>query len=132
MKGSIIAVLFWVSCILAKDIYALTYQIYFYQNRKEIAAKRCENRARPELKCNGKCQLAKQLKKLEQETEIALTKKQMPPLKVKTTEWQVISDSERPMLVVHLFDLSTSKVISQVDAGKAQLHEHTIFHPPQA
>jgi hypothetical protein len=132
MKGSIIAVLFWVSCILAKDIYALTYQIYFYQNRKEIAAKRCENRARPELKCNGKCQLAKQLKKLEQETEIALTKKQMPPLKVKTTEWQVISDSERPMLVVHLFDLSTSKVISQVDAGKAQLHEHAIFHPPQA
>jgi uncharacterized protein YlzI (FlbEa/FlbD family) len=35
----------------------------FYLNQKEIAAIECENKDRPEMNCNGKCYLAKQLEK---------------------------------------------------------------------
>jgi hypothetical protein len=36
---------------------------YFRLNRDYIARVLCENRERPQLKCNGKCYLAKMLKK---------------------------------------------------------------------
>lgn len=36
---------------------------YFQANRAYIAKVLCENRTRPQLKCNGKCYLAKMLKK---------------------------------------------------------------------
>ena len=35
---------------------------YWKYNQTEITKKFCENKAKPKLKCNGKCQLAKQLK----------------------------------------------------------------------
>lgn len=41
---------------------------WYMANRAYIAANLCENKARPKIKCNGKCQLAKQLKKAEGET----------------------------------------------------------------
>lgn len=131
MKRSLIGVVLCICCLLAKDIYALTYQLYFYQNQREIAAKRCENRSRPQLKCNGKCQLAKQLKKLELDTEIALTKKQMPPLKVKTTEWIAISDGKIPFL--NYFSVETIKTKLQIHYTNNYLSLQCtgIFHPPQ-
>ena len=38
---------------------------YFHLNRVYIAKVLCENRQRPELKCNGQCYLAKKLKQQE-------------------------------------------------------------------
>ena len=38
---------------------------YFHLNREYIAKVLCENRQRPELKCNGQCYLAKKLKQQE-------------------------------------------------------------------
>jgi len=38
---------------------------YFHLNREYIAKVLCENRQRPELKCNGQCFLAKKLKQQE-------------------------------------------------------------------
>jgi len=38
---------------------------YFHLNREYIAKVLCENRQRPELKCNGRCYLARQLKQQE-------------------------------------------------------------------
>lgn len=38
---------------------------YFHLNRDYIAKVLCENRQRPELKCNGKCYLARKLKEQE-------------------------------------------------------------------
>ncbi len=39
--------------------------VWYYCNKDYIAANLCENRARPEKKCCGKCYLNKQLKKAE-------------------------------------------------------------------
>ena len=41
----------------------------FYINQFSIAAQQCENRYRPMLHCNGKCQLAKKLKQQEKRNE---------------------------------------------------------------
>jgi hypothetical protein len=43
--------------------------VRFHFQQEEIAKTSCENKAKPELKCNGKCQLAKQLKEAESNTE---------------------------------------------------------------
>ena len=55
--------------LLCKITYSVFWQVNFYVNQKEIAEKECENKNRPEMHCNGKCFLAKQLKKVEAELE---------------------------------------------------------------
>ncbi len=42
---------------------------WYMANQSYIAGTLCENKAKPKMKCNGKCQLAKQLKKAEGESE---------------------------------------------------------------
>jgi hypothetical protein len=54
-------------------------------NQAEITEKYCENKAIKEMKCNGKCYLAKQLKLQEDSEKSDLTKKNLPKLK-KTKE----------------------------------------------
>ena len=39
---------------------------WFAGNQPEITAKHCINRSRPKMKCQGKCYLAKHLKKIDQ------------------------------------------------------------------
>lgn len=43
--------------------------VSFYYNQTAIAARHCVNKDKPTLKCNGKCYLAKQLKKADAEKE---------------------------------------------------------------
>lgn len=42
---------------------------YWKINQKAITEKYCENKARPELECNGQCHLKKQLKAFSQEDQ---------------------------------------------------------------
>ena len=55
--------------LLAKDIASLSWQTWFYVNQSEIAAEKCENKAKPMMNCDGKCYLSKQLQKLEQKEQ---------------------------------------------------------------
>jgi hypothetical protein len=50
--------------------------VWYKANEAYVAQTLCENKAKPTKKCNGKCYLAKQLKKAEGETE----NKQAPTL----------------------------------------------------
>lgn len=47
--------------ILSPTAYQTGYLAYFYANQASIAQKYCINKDKPQLKCNGKCHLAKQL-----------------------------------------------------------------------
>ncbi|MGV3630213.1 MAG: hypothetical protein ACO1O6_03365 [Bacteroidota bacterium] len=58
-----------ISTLLAKDIAAFSWDVWFYVNQQEIAREKCENKARPMMHCDGKCYLSKQLKKLEQKEQ---------------------------------------------------------------
>ncbi|QIH34785.1 hypothetical protein K2F45_20275 [Sphingobacterium siyangense] len=42
--------------------------VWFESNRSFIAANLCENRARPEMHCNGQCVLMKKLKALDEKS----------------------------------------------------------------
>lgn len=47
--------------ILGQEVLVVDYQL----NQARITAQYCVNKARPQLHCNGKCHLAKQLRKTE-------------------------------------------------------------------
>ncbi len=54
---------------VSKLAYSLVWQVHYELNKADITARYCENKNRPELHCNGKCYLAKQLKKADSELQ---------------------------------------------------------------
>lgn len=48
--------------LLGQSFNRMGWMAYYYLNQDYIAAQLCENRDRPELKCNGQCFLMKKLK----------------------------------------------------------------------
>lgn len=63
---------------------------YWKYNQTEITKKFCENKAKPKLKCNGKCHLAKQLKA--QDNQDDSSKSSLPKFK-KDVEINLIHQS---------------------------------------
>lgn len=93
----------------------------FYVNQESIITEQCENRSKPELQCNGKCYLAKQLKKAEQATEeqsgVPQQTKQFsfPDLEFILNEKVSLSSSFNPSQVFpNLKNLSILKGISSI------------------
>jgi hypothetical protein len=126
--AGILSIIFAIA-LLWKDIAAFSWNIWFYNNQIELAAKYCVNKKKPMLHCNGKCYLAKQLKKLEQEE-----KKNQPvpkmPFKLKENVWN--SDSQ----IIAAFEVNTIAVLSKSSAiffyPAAELNSFSdsVFHPP--
>lgn len=67
---NIVAIILLVAVLLSASAKTAAWGWYM-ANRNYIAANLCENKAKPKMKCNGKCQLAKQLKKAEGESSTA-------------------------------------------------------------
>lgn len=67
MKKGILCLLFLATLLQAFS--KVVIYIDFKINENYIAANLCENKARPQLHCNGKCQLSKQLKKDEENSK---------------------------------------------------------------
>ena len=76
----------FISILLSKTAYSVFWQVNFYLNQKEITEKECENKNRPEMRCNGKCYLAKQLKKAEAELDSQKEKQEKSILNLKVLE----------------------------------------------
>ncbi|WP_317174601.1 hypothetical protein [Flavobacterium sp. J49] len=95
-------------------------------NYDYIAKVLCENKNKPEMKCNGKCQLMKELAKAsEQEKPIA------PSKKIQIQETEVLFFQEiNPMLP----EQSYCKAKKFLGDHYANLYFHlnsgTVFHPP--
>lgn len=66
------------------------YNLYFWWNQSELAKEHCVNQNKPKMKCNGKCYLAKQLAKIENDYQ--KKQRQPAPFQLKTTEWVVMND----------------------------------------
>lgn len=62
-KLSLVALTF---IILSQSLLNLAVIAYYEWNKEYIAEKLCINKLKPELKCEGKCYLGKQLKKVEE------------------------------------------------------------------
>jgi hypothetical protein len=92
-------------------------------NKKYIAEFLCENKKKPEMKCNGRCHLKKQLKKVNDEEK----KLPVPPLKIEK-------------LTISLFCSNIKAVNFTIAEGTKTpyienyqfIFNGRIFHPPKS
>jgi hypothetical protein len=126
--AGILSILF-VIALLWKDIAAFSWNVWFYNNQVELAAKYCVNKKKPMLHCDGKCYLAKQLKKLEQEE-----KKNQPvpkmPLKLKENVWNSDSQNIAPFEVNSIEFLSEKTNTFFYQNTELNSFSDSVFHPP--
>ena len=95
-------------------------------NQTEIAEKLCENKNKPKLKCNGKCQLAKKLKTQEEDNSAKKTNSKFKKHIEYNYSVEVVKSIESQLIfeVSHrsYFNYSENISFEQINA---------CFHPPQ-
>jgi hypothetical protein len=96
----------------------------FYANQKKIAATLCENRYRPMLHCDGKCQLAKKFKQEENKNN------QNPERKPENKNEVFFSQSFFPTACNFAIVFSQQYFI--LPGGKPIDKSSLVFHPPCA
>ncbi|WP_153799936.1 hypothetical protein [Foetidibacter luteolus] len=105
---------------MAMPIACLQYNI----NQEYIAENLCENKSRPEMHCNGQCQLKKQLDHANDSNESTAEKGIAKSVSAEYFE-PVVSHSFAIETRILNFNLP-SNIHSQLLAG----HKENIFHPP--
>ena len=102
-------------------------------NQAELTAKYCVNKAKPMLKCNGKCYLAKQLKIQEEQDKADFSKEsknQIPKFK-KIKEGEVFNDIKRITFSLSKITLSKIKPNSKISVEYSFDEISKCFQPPQ-
>ncbi len=94
----------------------------FELNRKYIASEFCENKAKPELHCEGKCYLMKKLKQAEEKEQ----KQEHQSQNIHFQEALVVI----PM-VFKQFPLKEMKLHIPASMGIPQNIENSVFQPPK-
>lgn len=94
----------------------------YYLNTASFA-KDCENKARPMLHCNGKCQMMKKLKEQEKKGQ------QMPERKNENKNQSALSSSYFLSSIV-TFNKTFNSFFVPVYLGNETKMPHTVFHPP--
>jgi len=129
MKPVIASFLLVLFC--AKFLYTVFWLVYFQINQREIIRLSCENKNRPALKCNGKCYLAKQLRKANFDLETRKTKQenQINLLKQLSTEGYYLPSPATKAAVVKVFNLDQHSTVPYFAlCSKGFLT--SCFHPP--
>jgi len=92
-------------------------------NRDYISKNLCENRAKPNMHCNGKCHLKKQLQKEEK-------KENSSPGNMKNkSELQFFSVYQTPLIIAE--PAVQSKCCIRYLFAESQARLHAVFHPPR-
>jgi hypothetical protein len=138
MKRSFVIafVAFFVMTIMAKDLAGLGWDIWYVVNKTYVAKELCVNKARPALKCNGKCHLAKQLQQLEEsETAKATPGKQKSPvpkkIRLREISW-IASGSALNIETAPAFKVAvTSNGWLELN-GALSARSTEVFRPPSA
>lgn len=95
---------------------------YFEVNQEEITLTKCENRDKPAMKCNGKCYLTKQLKKLDEKQN---SKKNTTETRVEVLVCNSITKLNINPPFETLLDTKFQYLIAPASA-----YLKDIFHPP--
>jgi hypothetical protein len=101
--------------------------VWFKANEAYIAQTLCENKAKPAKKCNGKCQLAKQLKKADGEPSA----KQAPTLpaglkEIKEAQPETIGGIDFSLIVA---TTSSAKLFKYIQATSGN-YSSVLLRPP--
>ena len=100
--------------------------IVYYIDYDYIVAELCENKAKPVLQCNGKCHLAKELKKANDGID---TEKTVPPLNMK--EYPVTPFFTQTILLQKGSFKIYNKVIYSQANSFIDTYATSIFQPPK-
>ncbi len=122
MLKQIIAFLFLSAFVLQTFSKAFIMADYFVNT--QAYAKNCENKAKPKMHCNGKCQMMKKLKQEEKKDE------QNPERKMENkNEYVLSSKSFYPVLK---FNIAEQKTIFSLimNNGKAIKMSYPLLRPP--
>ncbi|MDP6907977.1 MAG: hypothetical protein QF371_00655 [Flavobacteriales bacterium] len=92
-------------------------------NQSYIIENFCENKEKPELKCNGKCHLKKQIK---EDSE----KKSEVPANLSELLTFVLIYEEIDEIALSFLD-ARSRHASPYSVGSYSQELHSVFHPPQ-
>lgn len=117
------------TALLGKSFFFFGWEVWYKLDQNRIAREKCENKARPKLKCNGKCYLAKQLKKLEAEQKKNDSTGKSNPYSSKTETqfalWHV------PSVVTEFLATNQQRKTNHYYSGRIlNPLESSIFHPP--
>lgn len=117
--------------LLSKTIYGICWQVNFSLNQQEIARMECINKNRPELHCNGKCYLAKQLQKAEQQLDDKKQASSRSQEQLKWTESDLFSFEELPLVLMDKqeFNDQTTHSFALNNLYNFEVVVH-YFHPP--
>lgn len=99
--------------------------VYYHLNKAFITQQLCENRSKPELKCNGHCYLSKQLKKAEEGEQ-----KQMPNILKEKNEVISSTPDELPGIYYPAYTISTLPVLA--DSHYPASNTNELIKPPVA
>lgn len=117
-----------ISGFLAKDIARTSWEIWFKVNQERIIAEKCENKDIPMMHCNGKCYLAKKLKKLEEKEQQHNSKTNPFGQSVKA---DIISQAVFPLSATSLFtETASSAGFPGHGAESTRDFHRSVFHPP--
>jgi hypothetical protein len=115
--------------LLGKSFFFFGWEIWYKIDQNRIAQEKCENKARPKLKCNGKCYLAKQLKKLEAEEKKNDSTGKSNPYSSKA-ETHFFTWNEPKVILEHIGHHRQSKSNLYCVSRILNPLSSSIFHPP--
>lgn len=125
----ILFTIFLSTALLGKSFFFFGWEVWYKIDQNRIAREKCENKARPKLKCNGKCYLAKQLKKLEAEQKKNDSTGKSNPYSSKT-ETHFFTWNEPEMIVEYIGQHHQSKSNLYYMGRILNPLSSSIFHPP--
>lgn len=99
----------------------------FQINKKYIANNLCENRARPQMHCNGKCYLMKKLKEAEENE-----KKQTQRNELKTLEIGVLQENVQLSFNSPTVENKLPEIYTFYNFTYISHYLDSVFRPPQS
>jgi len=100
----------------------------FYSNQNNISSRFCINKAKPKLKCNGKCYLSKQLKQVNPAENANSENQESASLRIKTDPF-IVTSLQLSKWTAIVFSAPFVPVSQQ---GYSSNYVADIFHPPSS
>ena len=119
---------FFIGLILFKPVAQLSWEIWYAVNLEYVAEELCENQEEPELECNGKCYLMKQLAKAEAEQQDNDSKEL--PAKPHTVKEEQAIDVMPTCCGIHLIKEKSTEFFQYKDLHSKDISQDQ-FHPPE-
>jgi hypothetical protein len=105
---------------LGREVLVVDYQL----NKARITELYCVNKARPQLQCNGKCHLARQLRKAE------ATEKKAPTGALSKVKYEVLPTAAFTFPRPQRRPVSPGRYPARPTARYAAVPGAEVFHPP--